>query len=381
MKYISIVFLVFLFASCKRSQGDIEIIGTAPGVNYGNVIIRDQSKAVAFRTDVEAGKFNIKAFLQTPGYYKMLYASRATKGGSREIELYLEAGTYNINIDQDKINDYPAISSSSEIQTELSAYNAVRDSLRHEARQKAIAINNQMKGVNKGDDDVKTGSEMDTISKLQSAELKANRVDEMNVFNAFMAKYPDNEIAAHLLKSLDYQNDPVGYYKLFQKFSPAAQNSDDGKELEKKLTELSKLAPGSPAPAISGTTPDGKELDIKALKKKIILLDFWRSSNGSSRDNHQQIITQLLQLTPKGFGVVSVSFDTDKDRWTSAIALDKMNWPQLSDLKGDDSPNGVTWGIKSIPTYFLLDGDGKIIARIADFADVPLAVDAYMKKH
>ncbi|MDB5003695.1 MAG: hypothetical protein JWQ34_1920, partial [Mucilaginibacter sp.] len=353
MKYISFILLLFLFASCKRTQGDIDITGTAPGVTYGNIIIRDQAKATLLKTDVENGKFAIKYYLQDPGYYKMLYSSKATKSGSREIEVYLEAGTYKINIDQDKINDYPAITSSSEIQTQLSAYNAVRDSLRHEARQKAITINNKMQGVNKDDTNIRSSTDIDTISKLQTEELKANQVDEMNVFNAFMAKYPDNEIAAHLLKALDYQNDPVGYYKLFQKFSPAAQNSADGKELEAKLKDLSKLAPGSPAPEIAGTTPDGKELDIKALKKKLILLDFWRSSNGSSRDNHQQIKTQLLQLRTKGFDVVSVSFDTDKERWQAAINMDKTDWTQISDLKGDDSPNGATWGIKSIPAYFL----------------------------
>ncbi|MCC8424687.1 TlpA disulfide reductase family protein [Mucilaginibacter sp. UR6-11] len=380
MKYISFLFLLLVFASCKHMQGDIEINGIAKGVTYGNVIIKDQANTNIFRADIEAGKFNIKSYLQYAGYYKMLYASKATKGGSREIEVYLEPGTYTIDINQDKINDYPLITSSSETQTQLSAYNNVRDSLRHEARQRAIAINNQMRGVN-SDNGVKSMSDLDTLNKLQTAELKANQVDEMNVFNAFMAKYPDNEIAAHLLKALDYQNDPVGYYKLFQKFSPVARNSDDGKQLEVKLKELSKLAPGSPAPAITGTTPDGRELDIKAMKKKIFLLDFWRSSNGSSRDNHQQIITQLLQLKPKGFDVVSISFDTDKDKWLAAVKSDKMDWTQLSDLKGDDSPNGATWGIKSIPAYFLLDGGGKIIARIADFADVPAAVDEYMKKH
>ncbi|HWZ34528.1 MAG TPA: thioredoxin family protein, partial [Mucilaginibacter sp.] len=115
--------------------------------------------------------------------------------------------------------------------------------------------------------------------------------------------------------------------------------------------------------------------------KKIILLDFWRSSNGSSRDNHAQIISQLLPLTDKGLGIVSVSFDIDQDKWLSAIKRDRMNWLQVSDLKGDDSPNGPTWGIKSIPAYYLIDGQGKIVARIADFSDVPTAVNEYLSKH
>ncbi len=161
-----------------------------------------------------------------------------------------------------------------------------------------------------------------------------------------------------------------------------AKNSDDGKDLEVKLKELAKLAPGSPAPDIAGITPDGKPLNIKALHKKIILLDFWRSTNGSSRDNHEEVIrTMLPELSPKGFGVVSVSLDTDRNKWQQAITSDGMNWPQISDLKGDDSPNASTWGIKSIPTYYLLDGNGKIITRVPEFVEIGAAISDYLSKH
>ncbi|TSJ43098.1 redoxin domain-containing protein [Mucilaginibacter corticis] len=379
MKYISCVLLVLLFASCKKTQGDIEITGTANGVTFGNVIIRDQANTNVFRTDIERGKFKVKEFLQYSGYYKFLFASSATKGTNREVEVYLEPGTYTVNIDQKKINDYPTITSSSQIQTQLSAYYTIIDTMRHQSRQKVISINNKMKSIN--GEDIKATSDIGAISKLQEEELKANQVDELEGFKTFMAKYPDNEVAAHIMKSLDYQDDPVAYYQLFQKFSDAAKSSDDGKELDEKLQQLSKLAPGSPAPNIDGMTNDGKYINFKAMHKKIILLDFWRSSDGTSRDNHEKIITQLSQLSDKGFGVVSVSFDTDKEKWLSAVSADKMDWPQITDLKGDDSANGPTWGIKSIPSYYLIDGDGKIVSRINDFADVPAAVDDYLKKH
>ncbi|WP_214072935.1 TlpA disulfide reductase family protein [Mucilaginibacter sp. dw_454] len=379
MKNICFILLVALFASCKHSQGDITISGTAPGVLYGNLVIKDLAGNTMTRADITSGKFDIKDYIQVPGYYKMQYSFKETKGTTREVEVYLEEGTYNITIDPKKVNDYPNITSPSQLQTQLTEYNAINDTMRHQARQKVLALNKQMKSIDSTD--IKTGDQLETMGKLQSEELKNNQVDGFEVFKAFQSKYPDNAVAAHIMKSLDYQNDPVAYYNLFQEFSSAAKNSDDGKELENKLSALSKLAPGSPAPEIAGNTPDGKTVNLKALNKKLILLDFWRSSNGSSRDNHQQIITQLLQLSDKGFGVVSVSFDTDKDKWQAAIAKDQMNWPQLSDLKGDDSPNGETWGIKSIPAYYLIDGQEKIVARVAEFADVPTAVDDYFRKH
>lgn len=381
MKYVCVVFLALLFTACKHSQsGQIEITGTADGVNFGNVVIRDQGNTPVFRADITAGKFQMKEILQYAGYYKMIYSSAATRGGTREVEVYLEPGTYAIDIDQQKINDYPYITASSPLQTQLSAFNAIRDTARHEAHNKAIDITKQMREIS--DADIKSTSQIGRINELQSKQLQANRIDEFAVFKEFMSKYPDNAIAGHLMKSLPYQDDPVAYYAIFNKFSSLAKNSDDGKDLEVKLKGLTKLAPGSPAPAIAGTTPDGKPLDIKALHKKIILLDFWRSTNGSSRDNHEELIKTLLpQLSHKGFGVVSVSLDTDQIKWHQAIKADGMDWIQISDLKGDESPNAATWGIKSIPTYYLLEGNGKIIARIPEFVEINAAISDYLSKH
>lgn len=381
MKYLSALFLVLLFTACKYSQsGQIEITGTAEGVTFGNVIIKDVTNTPVFRADITAGKFHLKENLDYAGYYKMMYATSATRGGTREVEVYLEPGTYSIDIDQKKINDYPYINASSPLQTQLSAFNAIRDTARHEAHNKAIDITKQMQQIS--DTEIKSTTQIGRIGELQAQQLQANQIDEFAVYKEFMSRYPDNAIAGHLMKALPYQDNPVAYNAIFQKFSMLAKNSDDGKELEIKLKELNKLAPGNPAPAITGTTPDGKPLDINALHKKIILLDFWRSTNGSSRDNHGELIkTMLPQLHSKGFGVVSVSLDTDRTKWQQAITADGMDWPQISDLKGDDSPNAGTWGIKSIPTYYLLDGNGKIIARVAEFVEIGPAISDYLSKH
>ena len=378
MKYICLIFVALLFAACKRSQGDIEISGTAKGINFGHVIIRDQANTDIIKTDIEGGKFNTgKHFLQYAGYYLLMYSSAS--GATRKIDIYLEPGSYIIAIDQQKINDYPQIISSSKIQNELSAYNAMLDSVGNVAHQKVVAINAKM---NAPDNKIYMPGEYTALSnKMLADEQMANRVDLLNVLTAYINKYPESVAEAHIMLQMDYQNNPVEYYKIYQKLSPDAKNSDDGKELGAKLKELSKLAPGASI-SIAGTTPDGKTLNIKAMNKKVILLDLWRSSNGSSRDNHGQLISALLpKFGSKGFGIISVSFDTEKDKWLAAIQSDKMDWPQLSDLKGDDSPNAAAWGVKSIPTYYLLDGEGRIIERVTEFNGVAAAVNDYLKAH
>jgi len=378
MKYSCLIFVAVLFAACHRMQGDIEISGTAKGINFGRVIIHDQANNTIIKTDIEGGKFNTgKYFLQYPGYYILMYSSAS--GTARKIDIYLQPGSYTVAIDKQKMNDYPHIISSSKIQNELSAYNVMVDSVANAVHQKVVAINAKM---NVPDNKIYMPGEFTALTKKMLAEeQKAYRIDLLNILTAYINKYPESVAAAHIMLQMDYQNNPVEYYKIYQKLSPDAKNSDDGKELGAKLEVLSKLAPGALIP-IAGTTPDGKTLNIKAMNKKVILLDLWRSGNGSSRDNHGQLISALLpKFAGKGLGIISVSFDTEKDKWLAAIQSDKMDWPQLSDLKGDDSPNAAAWGIKSIPTYYLLDGEGRIIEHITEFNDVAAAVNDYLKGH
>jgi hypothetical protein len=79
----------------------------------------------------------------------------------------------------------------------------------------------------------------------------------------------------------------------------------------------------------------------------------------------------------KGLGIVSVSFDPDKERWLNYI--DKLNWTQVSDQKSLDSPNATNWGITQLPMYCLIDGQGRIIEWDVQYYKIPLYVNDYLK--
>lgn len=68
----------------------------------------------------------------------------------------------------------------------------------------------------------------------------------------------------------------------------------------------------------------------------------------------------------KGFEVVGVSLDSSKESWEKAIAGLELPWPQMSDLQGWKSAGAPEYGIKMIPSTFLLGPDGRIIARNAE---------------
>ncbi len=184
------------------------------------------------------------------------------------------------------------------------------------------------------------------------------------------------------MAKLSYEDDPVSFYGIYKTLTPAARNTDEGKEIGYRLSHLVKLIVGAKAPLIYGKTPDGKPFDQKSTTQKTILIDFWRAGNEFSRRNHEKLSNILdQQKSKRNFEIISVSLDSKSDWWRTAITEDHMTWPQVSDLKGDDSPNAINWSITEIPTYYILDSNWNIVERNIDIGNVAFEVNDYLKKH
>jgi len=184
------------------------------------------------------------------------------------------------------------------------------------------------------------------------------------------------------MQDMNINDDPAAYYATYQKLSSAQKNSEEGKALGVKLNALIRLIPGALAPPIAGTMPDGKKLDLKAMHKKLVLVEFWRAGSVNSRLNHQTMIKKPLpEMASDELGAVSVSLDKKRDWWLGSMRDDKLTWPQVSDLKGNYSPNVDNWAITTTPTYYLLDGTGHIVDAALEFNEIPIAVSKYLKQH
>jgi peroxiredoxin len=97
--------------------------------------------------------------------------------------------------------------------------------------------------------------------------------------------------------------------------------------------------------------------------KSTLLLDFWASWCAPCRAENPNLVAMYGKYHEKGFDILGVSLDSNRDRWLTAIKDDNLTWHQVSDLQGWDNKAAKLYGIKSIPANVLIDTNGYIIAK------------------
>lgn len=121
---------------------------------------------------------------------------------------------------------------------------------------------------------------------------------------------------------------------------------------------------GAIAPDLAFPDPSGQIRKLSDLRGKVVLLDFWASWCRPCRGENPHVVAMYHKYHDKGFEVFSVSLDRDKANWEKAIMADGLIWPNhVSDLKYWSSEAARIYGVSSIPCTFLLDQNGRIIAK------------------
>jgi peroxiredoxin len=167
---------------------------------------------------------------------------------------------------------------------------------------------------------------------------------------------------------------------LARRFEKERPNMKQGQVFVGNLKRMRGVPVGDVAPDITLNNPEGAPVSLSSLRGKYVLIDFWASWCGPCRQENPNVVRVYNKFKDKGFTIYSVSLDKDKAPWLKAIEKDGLVWTShVSDLKYWQSVAAQTYGVNGIPATFLLDKDGRVIAKNLRGAALEQKLDELMK--
>jgi thiol-disulfide isomerase/thioredoxin len=150
---------------------------------------------------------------------------------------------------------------------------------------------------------------------------------------------------------------------LYRQLSIKAKQSEFGQKVKQFIKLNMEIALDSTF--IDFTLPDsiGRPLRLSSFIGKYILLEFWASWCGPCRRDNPGLVSLYNEYKSKGFEIFGVSVDVSSAQWKKAIVADKLSWPSVMTQNGSDDTVALQYGIYEIPTNYLINPDGKIIAK------------------
>ncbi|MBO9566833.1 MAG: TlpA family protein disulfide reductase [Niastella sp.] len=178
----------------------------------------------------------------------------------------------------------------------------------------------------------------------------------------WVAEHPNSLVSAFFLQMICRQP-LIRREPFFDKLTSSAKNNEYGQELQQSIDGHNATRPGKTAPDFSQADTSGNNISLQDFRGKYVLIDFWASWCVPCRAENPTLVAAYNKYKDKGFTIIGVSLDEKRDKWVEAIVKDGLPWIHVSDLRFWKNAIAVQYNIHSVPDNFLLDPQGKIIAR------------------
>ena len=219
-------------------------------------------------------------------------------------------------------------------------------------------------------------------TELERIENEYNQVEknQNNYISLFLTKNSNNFIAPYILYNNRYNYELNELEDYVNNFNIKVE-SEFSKLLNDYIAILQRVDIGQTFIDFTQETPEGYLMSISELagKSKLLLIDFWASWCGPCRAENPNVVEVYNEYHEKGFDIIGVSLDMEKDKWIEAIEKDGLIWHNISDLKYWNNEGAKLYGISSIPSNVLIDKNGIIIAKNLRGEDLRNKVEEILK--
>lgn len=203
------------------------------------------------------------------------------------------------------------------------------------------------------------------VGNAQSLESEYYRLsDQSKVLQYNMMADSSNPIASYFVFNAFLESPGKPEYDLiFKTFKIGAPQSKYLLELNQRYESVKATMIGEIAPNIKLPNPDGDSIELYSLRGKVVMIDFWASWCGPCRMENPNNKMMYEKYASKGFEIYAISLDRTKNDWVKTIATDGLPWIHVSDLAYWNSAPAKLYKVHSIPATFLIDKDGRILAK------------------
>ena len=354
MRYLTQSLFILLFGAlvaCKQEakqsfDGNVTVSGTLSNAPSGKLVLMkyvDQSAETVEEIPLANGDFEFEVSVDQAGFFDL------DLGGKKTVKLALYAEDVEVSYD---FNDENSLK--------------VEGSVDSQNLQKIEALvaeyQNQINDLNTAYFEAMSKRDQEAILSIQTTaqDLEFKQSEKVK---ALLSEMKDSFAALAGVSMLNPKIDFQFIDELVAGLDQQYPNNKMINAMKAQLDDMRALSIGQVAPEIALPNPNGELIKLSDLRGKYVLIDFWAAWCKPCREENPNVVRLYNQYKEKGFEVFGVSLDRTKEAWVKAIADDNLTWTHVSDLKYFNSEAAALYQINAIPATYMLDPEGKIIAK------------------
>lgn len=356
MRLTFVILLGFTLNSFGQKTSGFEISGRIHNAEGKKIYVAPTAQAVAIDSAViHNGTFTLNGKVKEPDYYALV-----VEGKPAYTWFVLSNANLTFTGNADSMRQ-AKITGSREIKDALK----LRTIIKPFFASQSASFDSTFAAYNRGDS--VTGRKYEDMNVAITKRINDS-------IAAFIKRHPASYISLAQLNELRKSLGAERVKRLFSSLSPSLQNHSVGKQLKYEIFEAEQLtALNKRAITFEQKDTANKLVRLSDYKGKYVLIDFWASWCLPCRAENPTLKKAYGKYSTKGFEIMGVSLDNNKAAWLNAIRKDDLPWQNVSDLNGFKNEVAQKYAVTELPTNYLLDPQGKIIAK-------NLKGDSLMKK-